>query len=462
MQTPRFASGLTICAWLAGLVAGSSALALQDPAQRAAVTTLENGLTVITLEDPMTPVVSLQIWVRAGSKDETRYTGIAHLFEHMMFKGSKNVPPEEHARRIETRGGRVNAFTTRDVTVYFEDVTAETLPLAIDLEAERIANLDVSEGTLASERQVVLEERRLRSEDSPEGRAFDALFATAFQAHPYRWPVIGWRSDVEAVTVEACREFFSTYYAPNNLVIVVVGAFDTAETLARIESSFGRLPPAPSIPRSATREPEQQGERTTVVRYDVKSPIIGAAWHAPAAGHADAEALDVAGEILSAGRSSRLYRRLVYDEELALSAAGGYYEMQQAGLFYAYAGVRPGASVQRAERALMDEIARLRSGAVPAADLARAKRSLEVALVEGDGTAHAIGSRIGNDHVFLGRIRPLEERLQAIERVTADDVRRVASTYLLDERRSVVRVLPPAGGSAKAAAGARAAGGSAR
>ncbi len=174
-----------------------------DPAARAQIATLANGLTVVTLEDRATPVVSFQMWVRVGSVDEHRYSGLAHLFEHMMFKGSKRVAPEEHARLIQSRGGRINAWTSRDFTVYFEDVTSETLPMVIELEAERVANLDISEETLTSERQVVLEERRMRVDDRPTGVGYEALFALTFEAHPYRRPVIGWRSDVEKTTVEA-------------------------------------------------------------------------------------------------------------------------------------------------------------------------------------------------------------------------------------------------------------------
>ncbi len=289
------------------------------------------------------------MWVRVGSRDETRYTGLAHLFEHMMFKGSEHLAPERHSQLVESRGGHANAFTNRDVTVYFENVPAESLPLVIELEAERLAHLDISEQTLASEREVVLEERRMRTEDDPKGRAYEALLALTFLSHPYRRPVIGWRSDVEAVTVEACREFFRTYYAPNNIVIAVVGPFDTQATLERIERAFGGLEPAPEIPRSPTREPEQRGERRGRVEFEVRSPILASAWHAPPTGHEDADALDVLSQILSAGRSSRLYRRLVREEQQALYAQGGYWELQEAGLFVALAAVRPDAAIERAE-----------------------------------------------------------------------------------------------------------------
>jgi predicted Zn-dependent peptidase len=359
----------------------------------------------------------------------------------MMFRGSKNLPPEAHGRIIAERGGRVNAYTSRDVTVYFADMTAEHLPLLIELEAERLANLDISEESLASEREVVLEERRLRTEDSPRGRAFEALLALTFQAHPYRAPTIGWRSDVEKVGVEDCLDFFGTFYAPNNLVVSIAGDFDADEAIARIERHMGSLDPAEEIPRNPTAEPEQDGERRSTVYFDVRSPLLAMAWHAPPAGHADAEALDVASEILSSGRTSRLYRRLVYDQPKALFASGAYWELHRAGVFYAMAGVRPGESVDEVEDLFLDEIAKLRGDPVDAQELEKAKRSLEVALINSLDTSHALASRIAHDYTLLGRIRPLDERLAAIRAVTAEDVRRVARSYLVPENRSVVHVV---------------------
>jgi predicted Zn-dependent peptidase len=255
--------------------------------------------------------------------------------------------------------------------------------------------------------------------------------------------VIGWRSDVEAVSVEACRRFFDTYYAANNLVIAVVGDFDEADTLARIERAFGPLRAAPSLPRTPTREPEQRGERRAVVEFDVKGPILAAAWHAPAAGHEDADALDVASEILSSGRSSRLYRGLVYEAQQALAAQGAYYEMRDAGIFYAFVSVRPDASIDEAERLLLGEIARLRTEPVTEAELDKAKRGLEVGLLDGLDRSHALALRIASETVTLGRIRSLDERLEGIRGVSVADVQRVAELYLRDDGRSVVRVVAP-------------------
>jgi zinc protease len=447
----RFRHGLSILAVLPFALSGSvfaadevqASKAVADPVDGLAETTLENGLRVVLLEDHRTPVVAFQIWVDAGSSDEAFYTGIAHLFEHMMFKGSKNIGEEVHAQLINERGGRINAYTNRDVTVYHEDVTSESLPLVIDLEAERFANLDISEATLESEREVVLEERRLRTEDSPEGRGFEALAALVWKAHPYRWPTIGWRSDVENVTVAACREFFDTYYAANNLTIVIVGDFDTRSTLDRIRRTFGRLNAANEIPRNPTTVVEQRGERRADVVFDVQIPLLYAGWHTPATGHEDGEALDLASQILSGGRSSRLYRSLVYDEEKALYAYGGYMEFKDAGMFYAIAGARPGVPIAEVESRFMAEIDKVASEGVSEEEVARAKRQMEVSLVRGLATNHALASRVGREMVAFGRVRPLEERIEAIRAVTAEDIQRVVRTYLQPESRSVVHVIAP-------------------
>jgi len=417
--------------------------AIDDSALRTRQTKLDNGLTVLTLEDHTTPVVAFQMWIRVGSSDETRVTGLAHLFEHMMFKGSKHIAPEKHGQLIQSRGGRTNAYTTSDMTVYTTEIPSEALPLVIALEAERLANLDISQETLTSEREVVLEERRMRTEDQPGGRAREALYTLIFQALPYRWPVIGWRSDIANTTIEDCRAFFSTFYVPNNIVIAIVGDFDADTALEQVRESFGSLVPAPEIPRYATQEPRQDGIRRARVYFDLRAPVFATAWLAPPSGHPDAEALDVASEILSGGRSSRVYRRLVHEEQIALSAHSVYSELARAGVFGTFASVRPDASIDRVEASFLEEIARLRDEPVSAEELETAKRQIEVSIVYQLTTNEAIAGRIGYDVTILGAIRPLEDRLAAIEAVNADDVQRVARTYLTDAGRNVVHVVPP-------------------
>jgi zinc protease len=415
---------------------------IEDPAARMRTTVLPNGLTVLTLEDRSTPVVSFQMLIKVGSRDEARYTGLAHLFEHMMFKGSTNVEPERHAQLVNARGGNVNAYTSHDHTVYFEDIPSEALELVIELEHERVANLDISEETLFPERDVVLEERRMRTEDRPMGRGIEALLALTFQAHPYRWPVIGWRSDVAKATVDACREFFDTYYAPNNIILSIAGDFDADVALATIERTFGRLE-ASTVTRNPTEEPEQDGERRSVVYFDARAPLLLAAWHAPASGHADAEALDVLSFVLSAGRSSRLYRKIVYESEQALSVGGSYWELSDAGIFYIVGNVRPGGSVAAVESLILAAIESVKRDGVGEDEVAKAKRQLEVGLVNSLATSHSLAQRMALEVANFGRVRPLAERLAAIQAVTPADVQRVARLYLRDAKRSTVHVVAP-------------------
>ena len=439
---------LTTWAFLLNVICVTGAVAeaetVSDPLAATQVTRLPNGLTILSLEDHSSPVVSFQIWVDVGSSDETRYTGIAHLFEHMMFRGSKHLGKEEHSQIIEARGGRINASTSYDVTRYFEDVPSEHLPVVIALEAERFKNLIIDEESLASEREVVISERRWRTEDDPNGRAFEQLMASAFIAHPYRHPIVGWLSDLQKVDVAACRAFFDTYYAANNLTISVAGDFDTAETLRLIEAGFGDLPAAAEIPRNPTEEPQQMGERRAVVNFDVAGPILTMAWHAPPSGHEDADALDVLSGVLSGGRASRLYRRMVYAEDaVALGAQGIYYEFNEAGLFYAAVQVRPGQSVESAEAIFLEEVERIRRETPGAEEVDRARRALEVGLTVGQGSAHALAGRMGREWITFGRIQPLAERLEKVRAVTPEDVRRVALEYLVPEGRTVVTVVPP-------------------
>jgi zinc protease len=438
--------GSALLIGLALALAAHAAGALEDPAARTQLTTLDNGLRILTLEDRTTPVVSYQSWVHVGSGDEARWTGLAHLFEHMMFRGSKRVPGDLRDRLLRERGSRGNAYTSNDVTVYYEDTSAENLPLVIELEAERFRNLEISPEVLDTERQVVLEERRMRTDDNPNGRLIEAMLSLTFVAHPYRTPTIGWQSDVEKVDVATCLDFFRAYYVPNNVVISIAGDFDAEDAIARIRSHYGSWPRGPEPPRNPTEEPLQSGERRGVVHLPVRAPLVGAAWHAPKTGHADGPPLDLLGEVLSAGRTSRLQRRLVYEDQQALSAYGGYWELEHAGLFYAGAGVRPGKSPSRVEADLFAEIERVRSAPPSEAELEKAKRGFEVSLTGRLRTANALASRNAEELLAFGRIRSLDERIEKVRAVTAADVLRVAQTWLRPEGRTVVHVLPAEGG----------------
>jgi predicted Zn-dependent peptidase len=264
-------------------------------------------------------VVSYQSWVHVGSVDEARWTGLAHLFEHMMFRGSKRVPGDLRDRLLRERGARGNAYTSNDVTVYFEDTSAENLPLVIELEAERFRNLEISPSVLDTERQVVLEERacvRTTIEQAPVERC-----SRSPSCSTYRTPTIGWQK--RRRWTSACLEFFRAYYVPNNVVISIAGDFDADDAIARIRKHYGSWERGAEPPRNPTEEPEQQGERRGVVHLPVRAPLVGAAWHAPKTVPPDGPALDMLGDVLSPGRTIRQQLNHDYEQQQALSAYGG-------------------------------------------------------------------------------------------------------------------------------------------
>ena len=328
--------------------------------------TLDNGLRVLLLEDHRSPVAAFQVWYRVGSRNEARgRTGLAHFLEHMMFKGTPTYGPRQFSRLVEQNGGRDNAFTSQDVTSYYVDIAADRLPLVIDLEADRMQHLLLDPGDVASERQVVLEERRTRTDDDPSGFLSEEVSALAFKAHPYGQPVIGWAEDVERITPEAMRAFYRTYYVPNNAIVVAAGDFRAAEVLERITRRFGSIPRGPDPPPVLAVEPPQAGERRVVVQRQAELPIVYLAYHVPSGTADDAPALEVLSTVLSGGRASRLYRGLVSEGQMALEAGGDYTAfMLDPYLFWFWATPLPGQTPETVEAALLAQMERLKADPV--------------------------------------------------------------------------------------------------
>ncbi|MBI5494630.1 MAG: insulinase family protein [Deltaproteobacteria bacterium] len=413
------------------------------PAVETAVDTLPNGLTVITVEDHAAPVVSFQVWVRTGSKNERPgITGVSHLFEHMMFKGSRKYGPEEHARIVQGNGGVPNAFTTRDFTAYYDDFPSDRLELAVQLEAERFQNLSITEENLKSEREVVKEERRLRTDNTPTGKAVEELLATVYKAHPYSWPVVGWMSDLDALTLADCREYFRAHYAPNNAVIVVAGDTTPAEVMKLVRRHFGRWrrqPPAAPVP---TRDPEQKGERRVTLRMPAQAPLILGGWHVPAAAHADLAVLEVISNLLSNGKSSRLYQRLVHTDQTATAAAGGVFRLEHPGVFYAYAMVKPGEDPKKVEDAYLAEVEKLKTEPIADTELQKVRNQLESGHVFGLKRVHALGQEVAEAYLLEGSVDAFKTRLARWRAVTPADIQRVARTYFTVDNRTLITVLP--------------------
>jgi zinc protease len=418
--------------------------ALPAPAADGVVAaTLGNGLRVLLLEDHRSPVVAFQVWYRVGSRNEARgRTGLAHFLEHMMFKGTPAHGPRQFSRLVERNGGRDNAFTSQDVTAYYVDIAADRLPLVIDLEADRMQHLLLEPGDVASEREVVLEERRMRTDDDPGGFLSEQVTALAFTAHPYGQPVIGWAEDVARITPEAMRAFYGTYYVPNNALVVAVGDFRAMEVLARITQRFGGIPRGPDPPPVLAVEPPQGGARRVVVKRQAELPIVYLAYHVPSGIEGDAAALEVLSTVLSGGRASRLYRGLVSEGQIALDAGGDYTAfMLDPYLFWFWATPLPGQKPETVEAALLAQMERLRADPVQDEELQRAKNQIEADLVFARDSVHRRANQLAHFELLGGYAldAPFLDRIRA---VTAADLSGVVRTYFPSDRKNVGILLP--------------------
>ncbi|MGI5865640.1 MAG: M16 family metallopeptidase [Myxococcales bacterium] len=404
---------------------------------------LGNGLTLRLLEDRSVPAISYYTFFKVGSRNERPgRTGIAHLLEHMMFNGAAKYGPKEFDRVLESNGGHSNAFTSHDMTAYFEDFAAEALELVVDLESDRMRSLALAPEALASEREVVKEERRYAVENSVLGLLDENLQALAFQAHPYGWPIIGWMEDIAAISREDCLEFFRTYYAPNNATLWVVGDFDSGKALELIERSYADIPSGPPVPAAASTEPPQRGERRAEVRFPAHAQALAIGYKAPAGTSADAPVLDVLQYALSAGHGGRLVRSLVYERLLAANIFVDFTWHVDPGLFSLLAELNPGVKAERALRAIDEELERVVDKGLTETELRRAKGLLRSHLLReiasNNGRAHALGA----NELLLGDWRRALDLLRLYAEVRNDDVRRVAAEVLRRERRSVATLVP--------------------
>ncbi len=405
--------------------------------------TLDNGLRVLLQEDHRSPIVSVQVWYRVGSRDERRgATGLAHFLEHMMFKGTPTYGPREFARLVEQNGGQDNAFTSQDVTSYYVNIVADKIDMVLDLEADRMRNLLLDPKEIDAERQVVMEERRTRTEDDPEGFLGEEVSSIAFRAHPYGSPTIGWMEDIRRLTADQLRAFYRTYYLPNNAILVAVGDFNAPEALEKIKRRFAAMPRGTDPPPVLAIEPPQNGDRRVIVRKQAELPIVYLAWHVPNHTSPDAAALEVLSTVLSGGRASRLYRRLVYDRQLALEAGGDYpYFSLDPSLFWFWATAMPGQTPEALEQALLEEMERLRSEPVTAEELERAKNQIEAAFVFQQDSVHRRASLLARFET-IGGYEGLDRFVPAVRAVTAADLQRVSRSYFPVERKSLGILMP--------------------
>jgi zinc protease len=399
---------------------------------------LPNGLKILLLEDHKAPVAVFQIWYRVGSRDESLgHTGLSHLLEHMMFKGTDKVGPEDYSKIIQRNGGNTNAFTSQDSTTYFATMASDRIAVVNELEADRMAHLKLRKEDYIPEQRVVMEERRLRTEDSPVAALFELIDATAYTAHPYGWPVIGWMDDIRQATLEDLGRHYRAYYEPNNAVIVAVGDFKTDQLLTAITKEFGGIPSASPSPAVRAIEPPQQGERRVVLRREARLPYVGIVYHVPNLRSADAPALEVLAGVLSGGKSARLYREIVYRQRLARETGADYdYISHDPGLFTLFAQPLPGKKATDVGRSLLAQIKKVQNKDPSAHEIAKAKNRIEARFIFGQDSVFYQGMLLGR-YEMVGDWRMIDEYLPKIRAVTRDDVRRVAASYLVSDNRTV-------------------------
>jgi zinc protease len=408
---------------------------------------LPNGLTVILHEDRSTPIVHVQLWYHVGSKNERAgRTGFAHFFEHLMFKGSKNVEPEQHTSIVSSVGGQANAYTNEDATVYWQTVPAQYLPLVLWMEADRMATLRIDDATFKSERQVVKEERRMRIENQPYGRLNEIIFNAAFSVHPYKHPVIGSMEDLEAATVDDVREFYATYYVPTNATMVIAGDFDVQQATDLVNRYFGRIPkPTKTISRDIPVEPPQKQEKRLRVDEPWPLPAVVVAHHITYDGHPDSYPLHVLSKVMSDGQSSRIYRKLVYETGIALTAFGGGNIIEHPNLFYTVAIVNPGQTPEAAEKAFMAELERVRTEGISEHELQQAKNQFARDYILQRESVQDKATTLAHAEVIHSDITTADGEFEIFQKMTKEDVQRVAKTYFTPENRLILHVMPKGG-----------------
>jgi zinc protease len=405
---------------------------------------LANGMKVLLVEVSKAPVATVQVWFKVGSRNEVMgRAGLSHMLEHMMFKGTPRHPKGTFSRTIRKNGGNDNAFTSQDYTGYFEILAADRVELALELEADRMRGLLLDTQEFELEREVVKEERRLRTEDDPQAFLVESLFAQAFQIHPYHWPIIGWFPDLDAMRVQDLKRHYDTYYVPNNATLIVVGDIHAEMLLPTIKRLFEPIPKGAVPPPQRVVEPDQHGERRIIVKRQAQVPFVMAGYRVPNYQHEDAYALTVLESILTDGKSSRLYRALVYEQKVAL-AVGASYSLLQADpeLFYCYAVAAPGQDVQLVEQALYQELHRMQTDLATDEELQRAKNQVQADHIFGQDSNFRQAMLLGQSETVGAGWRYVGQFLEGIQRVTAGDVRRVAERYLTDDTRTAGILIP--------------------
>ncbi len=406
-------------------------------------TTLKNGLRVIVKEDRRAPTAAQMVWYRIGSMDEVDgASGVAHVLEHMMFKGTPSVGPGEFNKRVAAAGGRDNAFTSRDYTAYFQQVPKEKLPEMMQLEADRMRHLNVDAKEFAQEIKVVMEERRMRTDDNPQSKLFEQMNAVAFQAHPYRRPIIGWMNDLENMSAADAKDWYDTWYVPNNAYVVITGDVDHKEVFALAEKYYGPLEGRTLPARKPQVEPAQDGTRRVSVKAPAELPVLIMGYKAPVLRDADKDsdpyALEMLAAILDGHDAARFNKKLVREDKVALSVGIGYDSTARGpGMIYMHGSPSEGRTVAQLEAALRAEITRIQQDGVSEQELKRAKAQLVAGQVYKLDSMFGQAMEIGQTESAGISYRKIDRMLEKLQQVTAAQVQAVAKKYFNDDTLTV-------------------------
>ncbi len=405
--------------------------------------TLKNGMKILVQPDNSIPNVAFYIFYRVGSRNERPgTTGISHFFEHMMFNGAKKYGQGQFDKVMEAAGGRNNAYTSNDVTVYQDWFPRTSLELIFDLEADRIANLAFDPEVIKSERGVVASERRTSVDSNNFGILYEQLYATAFIAHPYQWPVVGWMSDIETWTLDDLKQHYAMGYSPSNATMVVVGNVTPDEIFKLAEKYIEPIKASAPPPKLTTKEPVQQGERRVSVKKFAQLPISMIGYHVPENADADYYALKVLDTILFEGQSSRMYQRLVDKDQLAISVQSDYSLSFDPTLFTVITQPKEGVAPEAVEKAVYDELNKVQTAPVTDQEIEKAKNILLANFYRQMKTIDGKANTLGTYEVFFGDYQKLFTAAESFNKVTKEDVRRVAQKYFTEKNRTVATLIP--------------------
>ncbi len=438
-----------ICVALAAYVLGwvlaaGAAASVKLPQTEIHEIKLDNGLRALIVESHDAPVIDVQVWYHVGSKNEVPgRTGFAHFFEHLMFDGTKNLGSNEFSDYIIRSGGTDNAYTTEDATVFWETVPSNMLPIVLWLEADRMRNLEINDKVFNNERQVVEEERRLRFDNPPYGTVVETLYDHAYTIHPYRHMTIGSMEDLNHATTQDIQDFYDTYYVPSNATLLIVGDVDWHEAAVELQKYLGPVKGGSSHPPAAIpQEPVQQEKRVVQVNLNVALPAFVEGYHMPADGTPDAYPLRLASKILSDGESSRIYTRLIYDQQIAVQAESSGNFTEDPNLFFVFAVMNDGHSPAEGETQVEAELARLKNDLVSASELDKAKNQILRDFILSRQTAQTRAEELGYAAVVLKDPELVNTELQRFLSVTPQDIERVARKYFVKENETLVEVYP--------------------